>query len=295
MATANPPVRYQEDDNYEIELSRVREKIRTQFGVLTDRLKCRERELLDELDTVLASYRSYRDEFKIVRDKVRDLEMMKQRNEEGLAASQFKMLQENIIRQIEEEIKTIIYPKQPQLVTFVCESNIIFSEIDKLGKLVNKVTDESYETYDDYDNDYSSLPITQSSLPLSSMHDTLLDEVTVSPMSIHSSQIVQTGLNFHENIGQIPEAEFMYMSEPEELSLGATAQVLTPAVLHPLPVSSTQGIRPSNFFPPPRPKEGGYGTRGRVIPLRLNFFPIEIPNIKLHMYHIDVFNDTLKS
>ena len=41
--------------------------------------------------------------------------------------------------------------------TFVCESNVIFSEIDKLGKLLGKVTDESCETDDNYDNDYSSL------------------------------------------------------------------------------------------------------------------------------------------
>ena len=139
MATANPPVRERED-NYEIELSRVRDKIRAQFGDLTDRLKCRERELLEELDTVLASYRSYRDEFEIVRDKVRDLEMMKQRNEEELATSQFKMLQEKIIRQIEEEIKTMTYPKEPQLVTFVCDTNVIFSVIDKLGELIKKFT-----------------------------------------------------------------------------------------------------------------------------------------------------------
>ena len=131
MATANPPVRDQEEDNYEIELSRVREKIRAQFGYLTDRLKCRERELLEELDTVLASYRSYRDEFETVRDTVRDLEKMKQRNEEELATARSKKLQENIIRQIEEEIKSITYPKEPQLVTFVCESNIL-SEIGKL-------------------------------------------------------------------------------------------------------------------------------------------------------------------
>ena len=137
MATANPPVIYREDDNYEIELSRVREKIRAQFGDLIDRLKCRERELLEELDTILATYRSYRDEFEIVRDKVKDLKKMKQRNEEELAASQFKMLQENIIKQIEEEIKTIIYPKQPQLVTFFCDTNVIFSEIDKLGKVTD--------------------------------------------------------------------------------------------------------------------------------------------------------------
>ena len=135
MATVNPPVRYQEDDNYEIELSRVREKIRAQFGDLTDRLKCREEELLNEFDVILASYRSYRHEFEIIRDKVRDLEMMKQRNEEELATSRSKKFQENIIKQIEEEIKFITYPKQPQLVTFVCESNIL-SEIGKLGKLV---------------------------------------------------------------------------------------------------------------------------------------------------------------
>ena len=145
MATANPLVIYREDDNYEIELSRVREKIRAQFGDLIDRLKSRERELLEELDILLASYRSYRDEFKIVSDKVRDLEMMKQRNEEGLATSHSNKFQENIIRQIEEEIKLITFPKEPQLVTFVCESNIIFTEIDKLGKLVKKVKNTSYQ------------------------------------------------------------------------------------------------------------------------------------------------------
>ena len=136
MATANPTLIYREDDNYEIELNRVREKIRAQFGDLTDRLKCRERELLEELDVILASYRSYQNECESIRDRVRDLEMMKQRNEEELATSRSKKLQENIIKQIEEEIQSITYPKQPQLVSFVCESDVTFSEIDKLGKLV---------------------------------------------------------------------------------------------------------------------------------------------------------------
>ena len=136
MATANPTLIHREDDNYEIELSRVREKIRAQFGDLTDRLKCRERELLEELDAILASYQSYQNECESVRDRVRDLEIMKQRNEEELATSRSKKLQENIIKQIKEEIQSITYPKQPPLVSFVCESNLIFSEIDKLGKLV---------------------------------------------------------------------------------------------------------------------------------------------------------------
>ena len=99
MATANPTLIHRKYDNYEIELSRVREKIRAQFGDLTDRLKCRERELLDELDVILASHRSYQNDFKSVRDSVRDLKSMKQRNEEELATSRSKKLQENIIKQ----------------------------------------------------------------------------------------------------------------------------------------------------------------------------------------------------
>ena len=291
MATANPPVRYHDDDNYEIELSREREKIRAQFGDLTDRLKCRERELLEELDTILASYRSYRDEVEIVRDKVRDLETMKQRNEEELATSRSKKFQENIIQQIEEEIKSQTYPKEPQLVSFVCESNVIFSEIDKLGRLVRKSTEEPCETDGDYNSDYSSIPNSQSSLLVVSEDNTQWDDVTVDT-SIHSSDNVETGLVLprESGLGHLSslEAELL-ISEPVAVS------VSLPPVLHPIPVYPTQGITALNFFPPSRPKEGGYGTRGRVIPLRLNCFPIEIPNIRIHMYHIDVFNNTLRS
>ena len=299
MATANPTLIHREDDNYEIELRRVREKIRAQFGDLTDRLKCRERELLEELDVILATYRSYQDECESVRGRVRDLEMMKQRMEEELATSRSKNLQENFIKQIEEEVKTIIYPEEPQLVSFVCEKYVIFSEIDKLGKLVEKVTDESWETESDYNNDHSSMLLSQSNLSFASesteiQDNTLLDDVITSPSILHSSQFVETGLNLPQKVSlrSSPE-ELISMFEPLELTFAATTQVLTPAVIPPFSVTSTQGIR--IFFPPPRPKERGYGNRGRVIPLRLNCFPIEIPNTKIHMYHIDVFNDTLKS
>ncbi|KAI6658442.1 argonaute 2 [Oopsacas minuta] len=80
------------------------------------------------------------------------------------------------------------------------------------------------------------------------------------------------------------------------MSQGATASPppLTPSLLPPIPISSTMGISASNYFPPPRPKNG-YGTVGRVIPLRLNYFPIQIPHLTIQMYHIDVFNDSLKS
>ena len=139
----------------------MREKIRAQFGDLTDRLKSRERELLEELDVILASYRSYRNVCESVTDRVRDLELMKQRMEEELATSRSKNLQENFIKQIMEELKTIIYPEEPQLVSFLCQSNVIFSEIVKLGKLVKEVTVllSSPKTTDPYSSpkDYHNL------------------------------------------------------------------------------------------------------------------------------------------
>ena len=56
MATANTLM----EDNFELELSRVREKIKTIFVELIDCLKARESELLRELDNILTSYLSYR-------------------------------------------------------------------------------------------------------------------------------------------------------------------------------------------------------------------------------------------
>ena len=65
MATANPL----REDNYELELSRVREKIKTKFVELIDCLKARENKLLRGLDNILASYLSYRSELEKVNEK----------------------------------------------------------------------------------------------------------------------------------------------------------------------------------------------------------------------------------
>ena len=83
MATANPL----REDNYELELSRVRENIKTKFVELIDCLKARENELLRELDNILASYISYRSELEKVNEKRDSLIEMRQRNEEEIAAS----------------------------------------------------------------------------------------------------------------------------------------------------------------------------------------------------------------
>ena len=48
------------EDNHELELSRVREKIKTKLVELIDYFKARENKLLRELDNILTSYLSYR-------------------------------------------------------------------------------------------------------------------------------------------------------------------------------------------------------------------------------------------
>ena len=77
MATDIPLISEKREDNYELELSRVREKIKSKFVELIDCLKARESELLRELDNILASYFSYRSELEEVNGKRITLETTK--------------------------------------------------------------------------------------------------------------------------------------------------------------------------------------------------------------------------
>ena len=134
MATANPLG----EDNYELELSRVREKIKTKFVELIDCLKARESELLGELDNILASYLSYRSELEKVNEKRDSLIEMRQRNEKEIAASN-KSIQENILRLIANELESIETPIEPKMVSFECDSNKLLAELNSLGKFAEKV------------------------------------------------------------------------------------------------------------------------------------------------------------
>ena len=135
MATANPL----REDNYELELSRVREKITTKFVELIDCLKAREIELLRELDNILASYLSYRSELEKVNERRDSLEKMRRRNEEEMAASPIRSFQENILGLIVKELKSIQTPIEPKMVSLECDSNKMLAELNNLGKLVGKV------------------------------------------------------------------------------------------------------------------------------------------------------------
>ena len=135
MATANP----MREDNYELELSRVRENIKTKFVELIDCLKARESELLRELDNILASYLSYRSELEKVNEKKVALEITKTFHQNQIQTSPIKSVHEDCIARVNTELKSIKTPKEPGNFTFECDSNKMLAELNKLGKLVEKV------------------------------------------------------------------------------------------------------------------------------------------------------------
>ena len=135
MATANPL----REDNYELELSRVREKIKTKFVELIDCLKARESELLRQLDNILTSYLSYRIELEKISDRKIEIEETKIYHQNKLQSSRIKSVHENFISQLDTELESIETPIEPKMVSFECDNNKMLAELNNLGKLVEKV------------------------------------------------------------------------------------------------------------------------------------------------------------
>ena len=137
MATAHPTPPDHGEDNFVLELRRVREQIKHKFVELIDCVKARECELLKELDTILASYHSYRDEFEKQKEKKQDLELTRDFHLNLKTVN--KNLHEKCLAEINKELTTITFPVEPKMVDFVCDNNRMFAELNKLGKLVEKV------------------------------------------------------------------------------------------------------------------------------------------------------------
>ena len=62
MATATPPDKENIEDNFQLELSRVRKEIESVFTELIDCLESRKKHLFDELNNILFRYQSYKNE-----------------------------------------------------------------------------------------------------------------------------------------------------------------------------------------------------------------------------------------
>ena len=142
MATANPLI----EDNYELELCRVREKIKSKFVELIDCLKARESKLLRELDNILTSYLSYRSELEKVNEKKIALEATKTFHQNKLPNSPIKSIHENFLAQVNRELESIETPKEPKMVNFECDSNKMLAELNNLCKLVEKVSGIDYNS-----------------------------------------------------------------------------------------------------------------------------------------------------
>ena len=138
MATAYP-IEAGNKDNYELELNRMKEKLKTKFVELIDCLKARQSELLRELDNILASYLSYKSELEKVNEIKRDLETTKSFHQNKLLTSPNKSLHEDGISRVNTELNSIKTPIEPKMVSFECDSNKMLAELNKLGKLVEKV------------------------------------------------------------------------------------------------------------------------------------------------------------
>ena len=100
MATNSPLISGESEDNYELELSRVREKIKSTFVELIVSLKARESELLRELDNILVSYLSYRSELERVNGKKAEINETLFFIQSKLQSSHFKSVHENYISQL---------------------------------------------------------------------------------------------------------------------------------------------------------------------------------------------------
>ena len=134
-----PLISEEREDNYELELSRVREKIKSTFVELIVSLKARESELLRELDNILVSYLSYRSELERVNEKKAEINETLFFIQSKLQSSHLKSVHENYISQLNTELKSIETPTEPKMVTFECDSNKLLAELNKLCKLLEKV------------------------------------------------------------------------------------------------------------------------------------------------------------
>ena len=134
MATADPIV----EDNYALELSRVRNKIITTFREFSECLKEREQVLLKELDHVLACYHSYKLKIEKMREKKTALEHTKSLIAQQPNLSPIQNVHQDILTRLNTELEAIKIPKQPQMRYFVFNNNIPLDEVRKLGELVER-------------------------------------------------------------------------------------------------------------------------------------------------------------
>ena len=144
MATATPPDKENREDNFQLELSRVRKEIESVFAELIHCLESRKKQLFDQLNDILIRYQSYKNETEELTKRKIELERLSHQNQGQLSTSA-KPVQNKILKLIDDERKTIVMPARPNLVRFVCDKNKLMSEVNELCKLVKRVSEIDYK------------------------------------------------------------------------------------------------------------------------------------------------------
>ena len=145
MATATPPDKENREDNFQLELSRVRKEIESVFTELIDCLESRKKHLFDELNKILIRYQSYKRETDELSKRKVELERLSHQNQ-GQFTGFAKSIQDTTLKQIDDELKTIVMPARPNLVRFVCDKNKLVREVNELCKLVERVSEIDYKS-----------------------------------------------------------------------------------------------------------------------------------------------------
>ena len=145
MATATPPDKENREDNFQLELSRVRKEIESVFAELIDCLESRKKHLFDELNDILIRYQSYKRETDELSKQKVQLEKLSLQNQ-GQFSGSVKSVHNKIMKLIDDERKTIVMPARPNLVRFVCDKNKLMSEVNELCKLVERVSEIDYKS-----------------------------------------------------------------------------------------------------------------------------------------------------
>ena len=145
MATATPPDKENREDNFQLELSRVRKEIESVFAELIHCLESRKKHLFDQLNDILIRYQSYKNETEELTKRKIELERLSHQNQ-GQYSTSVKSVQNTLLKIIDEELKTIVMPARPNLVRFVCDKNKLMSEVNELCKLVERVSEIDYKS-----------------------------------------------------------------------------------------------------------------------------------------------------
>ena len=146
MATATPLKEEKNEDNFELEVSRVRERIGSVFDELVEYLESQKRDLFKQLDNILTRYLSYKHQTEELRERKVELERLRLLQHQEQFSTRVKDLQDSILKLINTELETIVMPVKPKLVTFVCDRNALLVAVSKLCKLVETVSKIDYKS-----------------------------------------------------------------------------------------------------------------------------------------------------